>query len=77
MRKVSLCGQFFLVAKLQLSCFVGCLIHIFMCTVIVIYLHLVLIFADYNSSTETSYSYFCLVVFMVLQQNLNLPSAVN
>lgn len=77
MRKVFLCGQFVLAAKLQLSCFVSCLIHIFMCIIIVIYLHLVLIFADFNSSAKTLYSYFCVAIFVVLQQNLNLLSAVN
>lgn len=76
-KKVFLFGQFFFVAKLQLSCFVRYLMHILICIVIVIYLHLVLIFADFNSSTKTFYSYFCLAVFVVLQENFNLPSALN
>lgn len=48
LRKVSLCGQFFLVAKLQLSGYVRCLIYIFMCIAIVICLPLVLTFACSN-----------------------------
>lgn len=58
MRKVFLCGQFVLAAKPQPSCFVRCLIHIFMYAFIVTYLSLVLIFADLNSSTKALYSFF-------------------